>query len=227
VSQRPDVRAASHLVIQAYEVERARLARDLHDGPIQSLAHAVFELQYCETLLERDPTALRDALKHLQDDLRTSLRELRRGILDLRPTALVELGLGPTLRHYCAEFERHFGLSIRLDLDGLDRRLAGDSELAVFRIVQEALQNVRKHARASWARLSVRYQDAELIIRVEDNGVGFTQTPHDGSRSFGLTSMRERAELLQGRLAIRPRRGGGTVVELRLPAPPQRAESGS
>ena len=74
MSQRPDVRAASHLVIQAYEVERARLARDLHDGPIQSLAHAVFELQYCETLLERDPTALRDALKHLQDDLRTSLR---------------------------------------------------------------------------------------------------------------------------------------------------------
>jgi len=167
--------------------------------------------------LERDPAALRDALKHLQDDLRESVRELRQRILDLRPTSLVELGLGPTLRHYCAEFERHLGLPVRLELEGMDRRLPAEAELAVFSIVQDALHNVRKHAHATWARLVTRGRDGEFVVRVEDNGTGMLRMSGDRARGFGLTSMRERAELLEAHLTIRPRRGGGTVVELRLP----------
>ena len=208
-------RAASQLVINAYETERSRLARELHDGPVQILANAIFELRYCEALLDRDPAALRAALAHVQEDLKESLRELRRGMLELRPTSLIELGLAPTLRQYGAEFERHFGIPVQTDLHITEIRLSGEAEVALFRIVQEALTNVRKHARASRVRLTARKVRGDLVIRVDDNGQGFIPSPNGAGDTFGLTSMRERAELVGATLRIRARRGGGTTVELR------------
>jgi len=217
VPRRADDRAASQLVIRAYETERARLARELHDGPVQILANAIFELQYCETLLERDPEQLRAALAHVQNDLKESLNELRRGVLDLKPSPLAELGLAPTLRHYGAEFERHFGIKTRVEVEALDDRPSGDVEVAVFRVVQEALHNIRKHARATRARIVARWKDDVLLVRVEDNGCGFTPTTTRRPLTFGLTTMRERAELIGASLSFRRRRGGGTVVELAIP----------
>jgi two-component system sensor histidine kinase DegS len=208
----------SALVLQAYETERARLARDLHDGPVQGLANAIFRLQYCETLLERDPAGLRAALGEIERDLRESLGELRRGIRDLRPSALEELGLAPTLRHYCDEFGRHHGLAVRVDLAALDERLPPEVEVALFRIVQEALHNVRKHAGASRARVAAARRAGALVVRVEDNGRGFDPALAATRETFGLTSMRERAALIGADLAISPRRGGGTAVVVRVPA---------
>jgi two-component system sensor histidine kinase DegS len=209
----------SALVLRAYERERARLARELHDGPVQGLANAIFRLQYCETLLQRDPEDLRAALAEIERDLRTSLGELRRGIRDLRPTALEELGLAPALRHYCDEFGRHFGLNVRAELDALERRLPADVELALFGVVQEALQNVRKHAAADRVRVTASRGPTWLTVRVEDDGRGFEPARTPQGETFGLAGMQERAALIGGTLRIARRRGGGTTVELRVPAP--------
>ena len=219
-----DEAITSAAVLRAYESERARLARELHDGPVQSLANAIFRLQYCEALLERDPQTVRAALADVQGALRESLRALRQDVRDLRVSAVAELGLAPALRDYCAEFERHFGVRLRTEIDALEGRFSPEVEIALFRIVQEALQNVQKHARATRARVAAARRGAELVLRVEDNGRGFDPDSTTTRETFGLIGMRERSDLVGARLRIARRRGAGTVVEVRLPM--QRLEAG-
>jgi two-component system sensor histidine kinase DegS len=203
--------------LASLEEERRRLARDIHDGPAQVLANALLELQYCERLLDRDPGALRQEFAVLQKCLREGLGEVRRLIFDLRPPALVELGLAASLRHYLSDFEARTGLETQLSVDG-DERLQPTQEAAVFRIVQEALQNIRRHARAS--RVSVRLETSPGTWRVlvHDDGVGFDPTQaSEGRRTLGLTSMRERAQAVGASLEVSSAPGNGTTVALTLP----------
>jgi two-component system sensor histidine kinase DegS len=203
-------------VLQAHEQERLRLAREIHDGPAQILANAIFELEYFEKLLERDPGAARGQLTQMKKDIRNGLGDIRRFIFDLRPPALAEMGLFPALAHYTEEYEKQFGISVEARLPGSQPRLPGGKELAVFRIVQEALQNVRKHAVASRIVMVGGIQGRDLRISVEDNGRGFDPTEVSGrlSKNFGLTSMRERAELIDADLEIESAPGRGTIVTL-------------
>src|SRR4051812_34843667 len=178
-----------HVVIRAWEAERARLARELHDGPVQSVANAIFALQYGESLLERDPAALREVLGRVQQDLKVSLRDLRRGIADLRPPALTELGLWPALRHYCAELERHFRIAIRVDVPAAEVRLGQDVEVAIFRVAQEALLNAVRHSRGARINLCARRRARDLVLRVDDNGAGIQPSDSELGQRFGIRGM--------------------------------------
>lgn len=206
-------------VIHAHEQERLRLAREIHDGPAQILSNAIFEMEYFERLLERDPDSVKGHLKRLKSDMRDGLAEVRRFIFDLRPPALSEVGLPVALSRYAADFQKHFGISTEIDLPQLPERLSPVKEVAVFRIAQEALQNVQKHASASHVVVRGEVDPAVFTLLIEDNGRGFdlTRVASRHSRNLGLISMRERAELIGAQMQIASAPAQGTKISLMVP----------
>ncbi|MGH2499741.1 MAG: sensor histidine kinase [Candidatus Limnocylindria bacterium] len=211
-------------VLESLEAERERLYRDVHDGPAQVLANAIFEVEYLERIVERAPVEtrgpLRAELTNLKGQFRSSLEAVRQMIYDLRPPVLSELGLAGALRTYAAEYQERNGLVVSCRLDDGDTGLTAPQELAVYRVMQEALQNTHKHARASAVGIDwVRAEDGGWALRCNDDGVGFDLVrAARRPRSVGLLSMRERAELIGGSLQIRSAPGQGTTVTLQLPA---------
>jgi signal transduction histidine kinase len=190
----------------AQEEERRRIARELHDGVGQDLAGLVVGLE----ALERSPGTIEVAeLKRLARSTAQQIREL---IVDLRPRVLDDLGLGAALRWLTQE--RHPNLQVELDV-ALDRQLPSPVETALFRIVQEALTNVDRHALAGAARLRVWTTNGQIRAVVEDNGRGFD--PQREAGGFGIVGMRERAEQLGGRVQVTSDIAAGTRVEAVLP----------
>jgi two-component system, NarL family, sensor histidine kinase DegS len=219
-SSSPTQFALSARVLQGREEERARLAREIHDGPAQILANAIMALEFCQQVSRREPAQLPDELSRLNSLMRNGLSDVRRFIFDLRPASLAETGLKETLERYVADYQQHFGLTVSLDDSELPQRLDSEQETAIFRIVQEALQNVKKHAQASqvWIRFE-RGEDSALVVSIRDDGRGFSPEQLDGNRtaSLGITGMRERAELIKGTLRILSQPGQGSEVVLSIP----------
>lgn len=205
-------------VVQAQEEERKRVAREIHDGPAQSLANIVLRLEYCEKLWEVDLARVRQELAEMKDVTRSNLQDIRKIIFDLRPMALDDLGLVPALKRFVVDFEEKYGLPVRLTILGQERRLSTFLEVALFRLIQEALNNVHKHAQASRAKVKLEMTEAMVSAVVNDNGVGFqVKEVSDHSDRYGLTFMRERAELLDGRLVLKSVPGKGTSVMVQIP----------
>lgn len=205
--------------LEAQEEERRRLAREIHDGPAQVLANATFQLEYCQRLLERDPIRAATEIDRLKGDLREGLAEVRSFIFDLRPGPLAEYGLAATVHRYATNFQSRSGIAIDLDLNFEIQRLSPTKEVAIFRIVQEALQNVRKHSRSARVRITIDSRVDTLFVAIVDDGVGFDSRARTeaGERHFGLSSMEERARLIRSDLRIMSVLDKGTTVELRVP----------
>lgn len=207
-------------VLESLEAERERIYRDIHDGPAQVLANAIFEIEYVERVSDRstDQRAARLELRKLKDSLRESLESVRAMIYDLRPPTLSELGLAVAMRTYAADFESRYGVRVDSSLDPADTGLLPQQELAIYRVMQEALQNVHKHSQASSVRLEWRLERDRWILRCSDDGIGFDLVKAARrKRSVGLLSMRERAELIGGSLQVQSVPEQGTVVTLLLP----------
>lgn len=188
-------------IISAQEDERRRIARELHDEAGQALTALILNLEMAEQAAERvDPQRLR-RLRGIAED---TLAELRRLIYDLRPTILDDLGLAAAVRWYVKETVEPQGLQASMTITGADDRLPHHVETAVFRIVQEALTNILKHAQAHRAEIELQMGPADVRVRIADDGRGFdisaVSTRRDGG--MGLMGMRERAELLGGRLQM-------------------------
>ncbi|MEK7284689.1 MAG: sensor histidine kinase, partial [Chloroflexota bacterium] len=209
-------------VLESLEAERERLYRDVHDGPAQVLANGIFEIEYLERVADRAPTDVRQTLRAelatLKAQFRSSLDAVRAMIYDLRPPVLSELGLAGALRNYAGEYEARYGLKVVCDLDVSETGLQAEQELAVYRVMQEALQNTHKHAHATIVRIDWGRVDASTWeLRCVDDGIGFdivraARQP----RAVGLLSMRERAELIGGSLQVQAAPGAGTTLTLRL-----------
>jgi signal transduction histidine kinase len=210
-------------VTAAQEDERKRLARELHDDTVQSLIAFKQRVQSARRKVKSDPSALDAQLAGLQEMLETTLDEVRRFSRALRPIYLEEAGLVAALETLARDMCRG-DLSATFELNGEPRRLAPDTELALYRIVQEALNNVAKHARASSVRVVAEFNPDNMALHVEDDGAGFTVPERVGdlvsAGHFGLMGMQERAQLISARLAIDSRPGEGTRVEVRLPSSP-------
>jgi signal transduction histidine kinase len=210
-------------ITAAQEEERMRLARELHDDTIQ----AVIALKQRVQLAERsvtDASALA-ALEKLEALAEQTIENLRRLTHALRPIYLEDLGLVPALQVLAREAGQGKGLEVLFQQTGHERRLPRDAELALYRITQEALNNVVRHANATRASLSIEYADREVHILVKDNGIGFnvpaTPTEFAPSGHFGLLGMRERAELVGAHLQIRSQPRAGTELSMWLPYPPK------
>src|SRR5437773_7933184 len=209
-------------VLGSLEAERERLYRDVHDGPAQVLANAIFEVEYLERITERAPAEVRQTLKtelaNLKGQFRGSLDSVRAMIYDLRPPELTELGLAEALRNYAAEWESRCGIKILCTLETTETDLSPAHELAVYRILQEALQNVHKHAQANTVGVVWQRSSQTWALHVTDDGVGFDLVKAARRmKSVGLLAMRERAELIGGSLQIQSLPGKETAVTLLLP----------
>jgi two-component system sensor histidine kinase DegS len=200
-------------IIQAQEGERQRMAEDIHDGPAQVLTNAIFQVEDLDRMLEPHDSSQHAELAFLRDMLRNGLDEVRALISDLRPP-VVDVGLAAAIAERAKQIENRHGISVDVAVDGIDERLSASERASVLRILQEAIQNVRKHAAAS--RISISLEGDTLVIA--DNGRGFdVMRLASTGRNFGLQFMRERAELMGAQLHIESRQGEGTRILLRLP----------
>jgi two-component system sensor histidine kinase DegS len=206
-------------IVEAQEAERSRLAQEVHDGPAQALTNAIFQVEYIERVLEQDGRLARTELRFLRELLRRELGDVRSFISQLRPPILDEVGLDEAISDAVATMSSLTGQPIEVDLRAPGGTLDGPSQTVVLRVVQEALQNVRKHAAATRVRVTTRIEADEWVLEVQDDGRGFDPTAVvvRGRRSFGLQFMRERAELIGARFEVRSRPDGGTVVRLAIP----------
>ena len=216
----PDLAADFQMrIVEAREAERSRLAQEVHDGPAQALANAIFGVEYIEKILDRDRPAARMELRFLRERLRRELGEVRAFISQLRPPILDEMGLDGSIREAVDTIAALTGVKVELDLTAPDGELDDASQVVVLRVLQEALQNVRKHAGAQSIWLTTRLEGGHWILEVRDDGRGFDPEVVNapGRRTFGLQFMRERAELVRGSFEVRSQPANGTVVVLDIP----------
>lgn len=211
-------------VIMAQEEERQRISRDIHDGPAQSLTNIVIKCEICEKFFDIDEERTKREIRELKGLARESLKEIRGIIFDLRPMSLDDLGLIPTLEQYIAKFQRDTGIDVQLIARDKDMELDSVIEVAVFRIIQEALNNIKKHSKAHQCTIELNIKDDNLVGTISDNGVGFDMDEVESAKGtlkeesgFGIYSMRQRAELLKGRVNIRSKQGEGTDVKFEIP----------
>ncbi|MDF9840127.1 two-component system sensor histidine kinase DegS [Paenibacillus sp. PastF-1] len=208
-------------IILAQEEERKRIAREIHDGPAQMLANLVLRTEIVERMLVKQEFGLvQDEIIDLKGQVRYSLEEMRKVIFNLRPMALDDLGLIPTLRKYVHDFEEKTKIRTTFETRGKEHRLSSAMEAAVYRLVQEGLTNAAKHAYPSYVLVEITYQAQLIKIVVKDNGLGFNvkKVSEQGSReSFGLVGMRERVELLEGRMEIESAENQGTTIVIHIP----------
>lgn len=209
-------------IILAQEDERKRIAREIHDGLAQTMANVVLRTEIAERMLTKQAySSVKEELVDLKGQVRGGIEEVRKIIFNLRPMALDDLGLIPALRKFVQDYEEKTKINTRFELIGKDARLPSGMEVAIYRLVQEAFSNVLKHAQASHVSLELTYQQQMVKIVVTDNGIGFMVDHIDrkiekGSH-YGLIGMRERVELLEGRIEIQSTKDAGTKVSILIP----------
>ena len=212
-------------ITQAQEEERRRLARELHDDTAQTLIALRQQVEMARKLQAADPDRAGERLDQVRVMLAEALDGVRRFSRDLRPAYLEDLGFVPALQMMSTEADRQESLSVDFAVSGPQRRLPHDLELAAYRIVQEALNNVTQHAGAGQAWVEVRFEEEHLILSVRDDGQGFDapDLPDTLAREghFGLMGIQERALLYGGHLTLRSAPGEGSEVRVQLPYPLQ------
>lgn len=215
---RSDLRLLSSQLVAAEQLERKRIARELHDGIGQSLGAIKYGLENCSRLLwAGDTAAAAHGLRGLIDAMKRSVDELRRVSMNLRPTMLDDIGLIATVSWFTREFRAlHRSLRLEVLVEAREADIPSQAKTALFRILQEALNNVVSHSRATCAWVSLQRAADSVILRVRDNGAGFEPasfaTVDDAGRGLGLASMRERAEQSGGRFVVDSKPALGTHI---------------
>lgn len=215
----PSAADAQMRIVEAQEQERTRLAREVHDGPAQALSNAIFQVEVVQRLLDRDERLARAELKQLREVLTRELRGVRAYLSQLRPPLLADLGLSGAINEAGDQISSALGVPVHVELDeGLDK-LPETVEVVALRVIQEALQNARKHAQPTSIRVRMAREGASWVVEVRDDGKGFDadDPPVNGRRSFGLQFMRERAELIGARFEVRSSPNLGTAVRMIIP----------
>lgn len=211
-------------ILEAQEMERKRIARDLHDSTVQSLTNIVHKTEFCSKMIDKDPVQVKLELVTMMDHIRASIDDMRRIIYDLRPMSIDDLGLVPTIQRFVnqnkMEYEDiNFQIKVSSESDEID--IPAVVTLTVFRIIQEACNNIFKYSLAKNVIIAINYWEDELEVSIIDDGIGFDKTKigkgekkHSG---FGLSIMQERAQLLRGTFSLESESGKGTKVSISIP----------
>ncbi len=215
-------------IIEAQEAERRRVSRDIHDGPAQVMANVVLKAEYCEKIIDEDVEGTKMELKGLKETVRGSLRDIRKIIYDLLPMSLADLGLIPTVEKLIRDFESETGITVDFKAEKMSSHpLKQLIEVTLFRVVQEAMTNIRKHSHAKMVKVSITIREDEAELHIVDNGKGFDADQLLGSqdmeRGYGIYSMQERIDLLKGTLVLDTARGNGTAIHVVIPLTEERA----
>lgn len=205
-------------IIEAQEEERKKLSREIHDGPAQMMANVMMRSDLIERVYkDRGGDAALTEIKDLKKMVRSALYEVRRIIYDLRPMALDDLGLVPTLRKYLQTIEEyHSTTKINFSNLGLETRLPAQYEVALFRLIQESVTNALKHSEAREIAVKLEITKNRVAAVIKDDGKGFN-IKEKKAESFGIIGMRERVELLDGQLSIDSKIEKGTVIIIQIP----------
>ncbi len=205
-------------IIEAQEDERKRISREIHDGPAQMLANVIIRSDLIERIYrERGPEEALTEIKSLKEMVRHSFQEVRRIIFDLRPMALDDLGLIPTLKKYLLSIEQyHKGVKFTFSHSGEENRLPAKYEVTLFRLIQESVQNALKHSGAEVIKVSLTIDQRNVTVLVTDNGRGFDVQSRN-PQSFGIIGMKERVDLLHGKLLINSSVGSGSTILITIP----------
>lgn len=214
---------ANRRLLTKREEERKHLAREIHDQSIQDLLSINYQLEEVADRIEEQNIANDDIIE-IRQSIQTLVEDLRRICGNLRPPTIDSLGLGSALRSFTGEWSHRTGIALQLDVDDDFGRLPETLELSIFRIIQEGLNNIWKHANATEARVSLRPTSPRLLlISIADNGKGFDKkfniSTLGGDRHYGLLGISERVALLGGRLRFENQKPGGLLVQVELPHP--------
>jgi PAS domain S-box-containing protein len=202
-------------LLQAQEAERARLARELHDDITQRIGVLAMNADCLDS--EDDPVEQQKIMHGIRDSLVTLSEDVHSLAYKLHPALLEHLGLAAALRTECERFSRQESISVDVKLDGLPADIPQEARLCLFRVAQEALRNVARHAHAQAVQVSLHSMDGGLQLAVADNGSGFDPGEQPQRASLGLASMHERVRLLEGKLQIESERGSGTAILAWIP----------
>jgi len=201
------------------EKERKRIAFDLHDGPAQSISSALLQIGIMEVFIDADD--LKKEFIELKNILKSTLKELHNIINQLHPRSLTQEGLVSKMESYIEEFKARTGININLKVIGEERELTSSAQIAIFRVVQEALSNAQKHAGVDGADVELRLKKKEIECCVADNGKGFlvkeVMKSLPEANCLGLMGMRERVGFLNGKLNIISKPGKGTKEKVKIP----------
>ena len=213
----PGRKKAGQLAVRMLDNERHRIAREIHDGPAQAIANLLLRTVFCEQQLAAGSIAVQDELLSLKETIRSSLVEIRKILFDLQPKNL-DQGLVSGLQRLIAEYQERYGLRVEFNCSCQERRLGNQVTGALFRIVQEALNNIYKHSCSGHAQVDLELEEYQVVVRVFDEGKGFDlREVASNNGHYGLMNMRERAELLGGTLQIMTAPGQGTQVVVTVP----------
>lgn len=205
-------------IIEAQENEKKRISRDIHDGPAQSLANVIFKAEYASKIIDSSPVKAKREIAELQEDVRNTLKDIRKIIYDLMPMSLDDLGLVPTIKKLISNIMDSNALII--DFSVVQNSVIDDqlTNLMIFRVVQEAFNNIIKHSKSKRVALSMHISDIEIKLSITDDGIGFdvektTQSP----LGYGLYNMKERVDIVGGTLLIDSEISKGTTINIRIP----------
>lgn len=209
-------------IIKAQEEERQRVARDVHDGPAQMLANLILKTEITEKMINIDNEKAVEELRDLKSIVRTSLKDVRKIIYDLRPMSLDDLGLIPTIKRYSEFFYEETQIEVNIKVLAMEEELDVYRNLTIFRIVQEALNNVKKHSEATQVLILIESNTKSFNLVIKDNGKGFDldkvdTTSNDINCGYGIMGIKERAILLDAILDIKSEEDKGTKITLTIP----------
>lgn len=212
---------AAASVIQAQEEERKRIARELHDETSQSLTSLIIGLRMVEEILPESDGDIRERLDGINELAHETLNEVHNMAIRLRPSVLDDLGLAAAIRSYSKEFSQNTGIKVDIRLLSMSMRLAPEMETVLYRVVQEALTNIARHADAENCRVTIRRKDHVIQGIIEDDGRGFdpeqVMMSEERGRGLGLHGMKERIELVGGSLEFESRINEGSTIFLEVP----------
>jgi two-component system, NarL family, sensor histidine kinase DegS len=206
------------MIIDAQEVERQRLSRQMHDGPAQALSNFILQTEIAMRLIDVDPAQARNELASLKATAMATFQKVRNFIFELRPMMLDDLGLIPTIKRYSETFKEQSGIDVNLTISGPERRLEPYIEVMIFRALQELLGNAARHSQATLIKIHADMGEAAVKVHVEDNGKGFDTGVLKQSNSLGLKLIQDRVEMLGGTCDISSMPASGTSVTFIVPA---------
>jgi len=214
---------SAEMMIKAQEDERLRISQEIHDGPAQLIANILYRSNVCEAKLDFDIDAAKNDLKVIKSQIKGCLSEIRQIVFDLRPMTLDDLGLVAAVYHFIQRYEERTGMRIDFNVRGEEVPTAKYSEVGLFRIIQEALNNAHKHSGVNNAEVLLRYGNGRIDILIRDEGRGFDalaqreRIKNGENASYGLLGIFERVKILHGKINIDSKIGKGTKIWVSIP----------
>lgn len=209
-------------ILEAQESERKRIARDIHDGPAQHMANVVMKVDICKMVLQKDLEEGFKELEGLKDSVKVALKEVRNIIFDLRPMSLDDLGLTQTIQQTVNAISQESNIDINVKIKPIQTEIEPIIQVAVYRIVQEIFNNIKKHSKAKHAEVRMDFGTKYLMLIITDDGIGFNvdetiKRVKTQGASYGLIGILDRVNQLQGEIEIKSSEGAGTIYTVKLP----------